>query len=131
MYVQIIMRVVFCRKEVDMTMGFRYRRSINLGGGFRINLSKSGIGYSWGTQGYRITKTAKGSIRQTFSIPGSGMSFVDEIGKGGPHRKNAQENLRPINGNIYNTEQIVNGNASNMISSDLKDILSTAKKHYF
>ena len=29
-------------------MGFRYRKSINLGGGFRINLSKSGVGYSWG-----------------------------------------------------------------------------------
>ena len=28
-------------------MGFRYRKSINLGGGFRVNISKSGIGYSW------------------------------------------------------------------------------------
>ena len=35
-------------------MGFRVRKSINLGGGFRINLSKSGIGYSWGTKGYRV-----------------------------------------------------------------------------
>lgn len=25
-------------------MGFRMRKSINLGGGFKINLSKSGIG---------------------------------------------------------------------------------------
>ena len=32
-------------------MGFRFRKSINLGGGFRVNLSKSGIGYSWGTKG--------------------------------------------------------------------------------
>ncbi|HJI56226.1 MAG: DUF4236 domain-containing protein [Pseudoruminococcus massiliensis] len=29
-------------------MGFRYRKSINLGGGFRINLSKSGVGYKLG-----------------------------------------------------------------------------------
>ena len=42
-------------------MGFRYRKSINLGGGFRINLSKSGVGYSWGVKGYRVTKTAKGT----------------------------------------------------------------------
>ena len=40
-------------------MGFRYRKSINLGGGFRINLSKSGIGYSWGVRGYRVTKPQK------------------------------------------------------------------------
>lgn len=35
-------------------MEFRYRKSINLGGGFRINLSKSGIGYSWGTKGLEL-----------------------------------------------------------------------------
>lgn len=37
-------------------MGFRFRKSYKLPGGFRINLSKSGIGYSWGVKGYRITK---------------------------------------------------------------------------
>lgn len=59
-------------------MGFRYRKSINLGGGFRINLSKSGVGYSWGTKGYRITKTAKGTTRRTYSIPGTGLSYTEE-----------------------------------------------------
>lgn len=59
-------------------MGFRLRKSIKLGGGLRINLSKSGIGYSWGVPGFRITKTAKGKIRKTYSIPGIGMSYVDE-----------------------------------------------------
>ena len=61
-------------------MGFRYRKSINLGGGFRINLSKSGVGYSWGTKGYRITKTASGKTRRTYSIPGTGLSYVSETG---------------------------------------------------
>jgi hypothetical protein len=27
-------------------MGLRYRKSVNLGGGFRVNFSKSGVGYS-------------------------------------------------------------------------------------
>lgn len=54
-------------------MGFRFRRSINLGGGFKINLSKSGIGYSWGTKGYRISRTARGTTRRTYSIPGTGI----------------------------------------------------------
>lgn len=61
-------------------MGFRYQKSINLGGGFRINLSKSGVGYSWGTKGYRITKTAKGTTRRTYSIPGTGLSYTEESG---------------------------------------------------
>lgn len=50
-------------------MGLRFRKSIKLGGGFRLNLSKSGVGYSWGTKGFRISKSAKGRTRKTFSVP--------------------------------------------------------------
>lgn len=59
-------------------MGFRFRKSINLGGGFRINLSKTGIGYSFGCPGMRFTKLANGRERATFSIPGTGISYVEE-----------------------------------------------------
>lgn len=62
-------------------MGWRLRKSINLGLGFRINLSKSGIGYSWGFPGYRTTKLANGGTRQTYSIPGTGISYVEQQGK--------------------------------------------------
>lgn len=62
-------------------MGLRLKKSINLGGGFRVNLSKSGVGYSWGTKGFRTTKMANGKKRNTYSIPGTGISYVDEKGK--------------------------------------------------
>ena len=39
-------------------MGFRFHKSFNLGNGFRLNLSKSGVGYSWGVKGFRIGKRA-------------------------------------------------------------------------
>ena len=61
-------------------MGWRFRKSINLGLGFRINLSKSGIGYSWGFPGYRTTKLANGGTRQTYSLPGTGISYVEQQG---------------------------------------------------
>lgn len=76
-------------------MGFRMRKSINLGGGFKINLSKSGIGYSWGVPGYRITRTAKGTTRHTYSIPGTGLSYVDESGRNRNRTSNPQNNNRP------------------------------------
>lgn len=57
----------------------RFRKSFKLGGGVRVNLSKSGIGYSWGIPGYRITRTAKGKTRTTTSIPGTGISFSKNI----------------------------------------------------
>lgn len=69
-------------------MGFRMRKSINLGGGFRVNLSKTGIGYSWGVPGYRITKTARGSTRRTYSVPGTGLSYVEESGSSKAGRNN-------------------------------------------
>lgn len=59
-------------------MGYRWRKSVKVGKHLRINFSRSGIGYSFGTKGYRVTKTAKGTIRQTSSIPGTGMSYVTE-----------------------------------------------------
>lgn len=37
-------------------MGLRFRKSINLGCGFRINFSKSGIGYSFGGKGLGTQK---------------------------------------------------------------------------
>ncbi len=63
-------------------MGMRFRKSINLGGGARVNLSKSGIGYSLGTKGARITKKSSGGTRRTLSVPGTGVSYVKESGTG-------------------------------------------------
>jgi len=86
-------------------MGFRYRKSINLGGGFRINLSKSGVGYSIGGKGYRVTRTAKGTTRRTYSIPGTGISYVDETGR--RKRQNEENNTQQPNNyassNYYDT----------------------------
>lgn len=59
-------------------MGWKLRKSINLGFGFRINISKSGIGYSWGGPGYRKTWKANGGTRETYSIPGTGLSYVED-----------------------------------------------------
>lgn len=58
-------------------MGFRFRKSLNFGP-FRINFSKSGIGCSFGGNGFRVTKTADGRTRSTASIPGTGISYVKE-----------------------------------------------------
>lgn len=58
-------------------MGFRFRKSVNVGG-VRVNFSKSGVGYSVGTKGARITKTANGRTRTTAGIPGTGLSYVSE-----------------------------------------------------
>ena len=62
-------------------MGFRFRKSFGAGP-FRVNLSKSGIGYSVGGKGFRFTKKAGGGTRTTASIPGTGISYVTDSKKG-------------------------------------------------
>lgn len=56
-------------------MGFRYRKSIRVGKYFRINASKSGIGYSFGMPGARITHSANGRVTTTVGLPGTGISY--------------------------------------------------------
>lgn len=61
-------------------MGLRFRKSFKAGPA-RVNLSKSGVGFSVGTKGYRVTKMANGRTRKTASIPGTGVSYVTESSK--------------------------------------------------
>ncbi len=84
-------------------MGFRFRKSINVGGGFKVNLSKSGVGCSWGVKGIRITKTAAGKTRLSLSIPGTGISYVHEFGKG--KKKDKDEEKEP-NGTTLENESV-------------------------
>lgn len=70
-------------------MGFGFRKSINLGGGFKINVSKKGIGMSAGTKGARVSVGPKG-VRSTVSIPGTGISYSKQSSLKG--RKSSRNN---------------------------------------
>ena len=70
-------------------MGVRFRKSIKAGP-VRVNLSKSGVGYSVGGKGFRVTKKANGGVRTTTSIPGTGISYVKDYGSG--KRRSASNN---------------------------------------
>ena len=102
-------------------MGFRLRKNINLGGGFKINLSKSGVGYSWGVPGYRITKTAKGTTRSTYSIPGTGISYVEETGK-------KSRSTQPVGANTLQQNSIRNIETESLNSAEINDITSDIER---
>ena len=72
-------------------MGFRFRKSVNLGP-LRFTASKSGISTSFGGKGARVTKLANGRTRSTLSVPGTGISYVSETsGK----RKTSKKVIQP------------------------------------
>ena len=70
-------------------MAVRYRKSINLGNGTRINFSKSGIGLSFGTKGFRYTINSSGRTTTTFGIPNTGLSYSKTTSLHKPRKKAA------------------------------------------
>ncbi|AXU77884.1 TPA: DUF4236 domain-containing protein [Clostridioides difficile] len=57
-------------------MGFNFRKSINLGGGLKLNLGKKSVGISAGVKGARVSVNSKGRKSVTLSIPGTGISYT-------------------------------------------------------
>ena len=55
-------------------MGFYYRKSFSAGP-FRINLSRSGVGYSVGGRGFRTGVTSRGRRYSNVSVPGTGFGY--------------------------------------------------------
>lgn len=62
-------------------MSFRFRRSVKLGKGVRLNVTKKGLGVSFGTKGLRRSYHSSGRRTSTIGIPGTGLSYV-KTGKG-------------------------------------------------
>lgn len=58
-------------------MGLKFRKSIKIAPGIRMNISKSGIGFSAGVKGARISVNSKGRVTKTVSIPGTGISYSE------------------------------------------------------
>ncbi len=62
-------------------MGFYYRKSVRMGP-FRLNLSKSGIGYSVGGPGFRTGVSGRGRRYTTFGLPGTGVGYRTSSSRG-------------------------------------------------
>jgi len=59
-------------------MGFlRFRRSVRLFPGVRLNFSRRGISTSIGGRGAHVT-IGHGQVRETVGIPGTGVSYTEQ-----------------------------------------------------
>lgn len=61
-------------------MGFRFRKSVKIAPGVRMNVSKSGVGFSAGVKGARVSTGPRGT-HLTTSIPGTGISYQTKLSK--------------------------------------------------
>jgi len=77
-------------------MGFRFRTSVKLAPGLRLNFSKSGVSTSVGVRGARVNFSKRG-IYQTIGIPGTGMYWTQRLDGGGRAvRQRPRTMQRPI-----------------------------------
>lgn len=65
-------------------MGFSFRKSVKLGKGVRLNLSRSGVGVSYGVKGLRVSQSTRGTYLNAGS---GGMYYRTKLGKNGTHSK--------------------------------------------
>ena len=63
-------------------MGFRLSRRFRIAPGIRVNLGKSGLSFSGGVRGARVTVGRRG-VRGTVGAPGTGISYTETSGGGG------------------------------------------------
>ena len=92
-------------------MGLNFRKSINLGKGFKLNVGKKSVGISGGVKGARVSINSSGRKTATFSIPGTGLSYSVNLNnlfgkkksskkKGSSDKDNGEEEVTEINVNI-------------------------------
>lgn len=70
-------------------MSLRFQRRISLGKFIQLNLSKSGIGYSFGVTGLRLSKGPSGTWF-TIGLPGTGLSYRKHLDSKGKARKSPE-----------------------------------------
>lgn len=59
-------------------MGLRFRKSIRLFPGVRLNLGKTGVSASLGRPGATVNVSERG-LRGTVGVPGSGLSYSKDL----------------------------------------------------
>lgn len=76
-------------------MGLNFRKSINLGKGFKLNIGKKSVGISGGVKGARVSMNSSGRKTATFSLPGTGLSYsvnLNNLFKGKSSKKKGSDN---------------------------------------
>ncbi len=75
-------------------MGLRFRKSITICPGVRLNLGTSGASISTGVPGFRKSFHTNGRVTTTMSIPGTGISYVNSSKKTSSNSRNTATQTR-------------------------------------
>ncbi|ERT60770.1 DUF4236 domain-containing protein [Megasphaera vaginalis (ex Srinivasan et al. 2021)] len=105
-------------------MGFRFKRSIKILPGIRINFNKNSHSISIGPRGAKTT-FSKNGVRKTIGLPGSGLSYTTYTAYKGK-KTNANQSLSPAS-----TLSSINTKVPQSRSLMLSYVLLVFGLHYF
>jgi len=80
-------------------MGLRFRKSVKICKGVKLNFSKSGTSVTFGEKGYHKTISSTGRVTTTVGLPGTGIYWTDSKKIGGTKKK---ANSKSINNKSNN-----------------------------
>ena len=100
-------------------MGFRFRKSIQIIPGIKLNIGKNGVSTTIGTRGMSITSGKKGQYIN-LGIPGTGISYREKIGSSPTRQSNSEKNIDYFNANSNN--EISSKNGGNLTSLSMEAI---------
>lgn len=89
-------------------MGLRFRKSIKIAPGLKINLNKNSISATVGTKGAHYTINSKGKKTATVGVPGTGLSYTTSSSG----KKNKESNTYSYNGESGGGKELSNGGSN-------------------
>lgn len=75
-------------------LGFRFKKSINIGGGAKLNIGRKSAGVSFGGKHGGVSVNSKTGARARASIPGTGLSYSAKLSGGRKSKSGTSRRVR-------------------------------------
>lgn len=77
-------------------MGLRFRKSIKIAPGVKINLNKKSTSVTFGSKGVHYTASSTGKKTASVGIPGTGISYTKTTGQSSKQKKTSEGGSQPM-----------------------------------
>ena len=106
-------------------MGLRFRKSVTLCKGVKLNFGKSGMSVSVGGKGYRKTINTKGQVTTSMGIPGTGIYYTDTKKIGGNKQSSSRKNTSISD---YGQSDFIDSQEEYAINSKVEEYLNPTEQ---
>ena len=106
-------------------MGLRFRKSVTLCKGVKLNFGKTGMSVSVGGNGYRKTINTKGQVTTSIGIPGTGIYYTDTKKIGGNKQSSSRKNTSISN---YGQSDFIESQEEYTINSAVEEYLNPTEQ---